>query len=130
MNEEGLTPLTRALIAEMRAERAAQGLTQQQVYEAAGLSRSAYWNIEKERRQPSAEQIERIACALAFNPSALYKRAEKRLASSLSKPSNVVRMPDRFVIDDTVQAAFDAPKPSDYEKEEEDYSQDPDDYRK
>lgn len=75
-----MTPLTRAIAAEIRAERGARGLTQAEVYEAAGVSRSAYWHIETERRAPDAAQLEAIARALRLRVSELMRRAEERSA--------------------------------------------------
>ncbi len=83
-----LTPLTQALAAEIRAERGARDLTQQDVYEAAGLSRSAYWHIETARRQPDAAQIEAICQALRVAPSELFRRAEVRANRSQEKVLN------------------------------------------
>lgn len=115
----------------LKAERAAAGLSVRQLAERLGWGTASITRYEKGERAISLDQLVEISEIFGITPVSLMQKIEERLSRIRnSQTSNVVQMPDRFVIDDTVQAAFDAPKPSDYENGEEDYSQDPDDYRK
>lgn len=123
-----------AVATALRLERAIADLTMEEVAARAGIAKSSYSRYESGERQITLQQTMQICEVFGISLTAFAKRVQERLQAlqtkQTDKPSNVMRMPDRFVIDDTVQAAFDAPKPSDYENGEEDYSQDPDDYRK
>ena len=76
-----LTALSAALAAEIRAERARQQLTQEQVFEPAGMSKSAYLRIETGQRGANVAQLAHIADALGLPLSDLVARAESRLAN-------------------------------------------------
>ena len=54
-----------AIAANLRRLRAAQGLTQEQAAESAGISKSAYRNIEGRRSVPRVDTLHRLAEALA-----------------------------------------------------------------
>lgn len=68
-----------AVAAQIRAERAAAGKTQAQVYETAGISRSAYLRIEKGTRVVDVSQLARICAVLNLGLSTFFERVEDRL---------------------------------------------------
>lgn len=70
-----------AVAAQIRAERAAAGLTQAQVYEPAGLPRSTYLRIEKGTRVADTTQLARILGVLGLRMSVFFARVEDRLHS-------------------------------------------------
>lgn len=47
--------------------RKARGISQQQVADAAGISRAGYTNIEIEKRRPSPEVAQKIGATLGFD---------------------------------------------------------------
>lgn len=70
-----------AVAAQVRAERAAAGLTQAQVYEPAGLPRSTYIRVEKGTRVADTTQLARICNVLGLRMSEFFARVEGRLHS-------------------------------------------------
>lgn len=90
--------LNAAIAAEIRRERAALDLLQQQVWEKAGLSKSAYLKIEN--GQPGTKrtlaQIRSIASALDMTLGELISRAEARASAEPQvrevKPTAKVRV--------------------------------------
>jgi transcriptional regulator with XRE-family HTH domain len=52
----------------LKALRKMRGMTQQQVSQATGLSRTSITNIENGRQMATPENIEKIARALRFEP--------------------------------------------------------------
>ena len=68
-----------AVAGEIRAERARLRKTMQDVYERAGMSKSAYLLIETGQRKANIVQLEGIARALDLRLSELFLRAESRL---------------------------------------------------
>jgi transcriptional regulator with XRE-family HTH domain len=55
----------------LRAERAARGLSQEQLADLAGLHRTYVGSVEREERNVSLENIERLAKALGLDIAAL-----------------------------------------------------------
>ena len=68
-----------AVAAQVRAERAAAGLTQAQVYEPAGLPRSTYIRIEKGTRVADTTQLARILSVFDLRMSEFFRRVEGRV---------------------------------------------------
>ncbi|MFT3662553.1 MAG: helix-turn-helix transcriptional regulator [Gordonia sp. (in: high G+C Gram-positive bacteria)] len=66
----------RALAAALASARCAAGLTQHQLAEKAGLSRSAIARVESGEASISSDRIWDLARALGVRPSALYLIAE------------------------------------------------------
>jgi transcriptional regulator with XRE-family HTH domain len=75
--------VSQAIAAQLRAERAAAGLTREQVYEAAGVSRSTYARIEKGSIVIDTAQLAAIAAVLGVPASDIWRRAEDRMLASL-----------------------------------------------
>lgn len=67
-----------AVAAQIRAERAAGGLTQAQMIERSGIARSTYIRLEKNIRVADASQIGRICEALGLSLSEFFRRVEER----------------------------------------------------
>lgn len=80
MSQNQATDLAAAIPGEIRAERARQNLTQADVFERAGMSKSAYLLIETGKRGAKMDQLEDIAEALGMRLSELILRAESRLS--------------------------------------------------
>lgn len=74
-----------ALAAQIRAERAASGMTQAELIARAGMSRSTYLRIEAGTRVPDVTDLARIAFALGLPLSTLIRRAEDRLTAGTRK---------------------------------------------
>lgn len=74
-----------ALAEEIRRERAGRDLLQDQVFEAAGMSRSAYEKIENNKpgAKRSVAQVRAIAEALGLSLTELVSRAEVRAESGV-----------------------------------------------
>lgn len=74
---------SKAIAAQIRAERAAAGVTREAVYEAAGISRSSYARIEKGQIVVDTAQLAAIAAVLGVPASEIMRRAEERLVASM-----------------------------------------------
>lgn len=73
-----------AIAAQIRAERAALGVTQVELLTRANLPKSTYIRIETGERAPDVTQVAKIAGALGMSVSTLIQRAEERVAPSLA----------------------------------------------
>ena len=73
-------PWTAAIAAVLRAERAARGMTQREVYDAAGVSRSTYLRLEDGTRVADALQIIRICSVYRMPVSRFWHLVEGRFA--------------------------------------------------
>ena len=62
-------------------ERAARGMTQRQVYEAAGISRSAYLRLEDGSRVADTLQLARLCGVYRMQLSRFFHLVEDRLAT-------------------------------------------------
>lgn len=69
---------SRAVAAQIRAERAATGLTQAQVIERSEMARTTYLRVEDGTRPVDMTQIEAISRALGISVTTLVARAEQR----------------------------------------------------
>jgi len=69
-----------AIAAQIRAERAAAGITQVELFSRANLPKSTYIRIETGKRAPDMTQVAKIAHALGIPVSVLIQRAEGRVA--------------------------------------------------
>lgn len=69
---------SRAVAAQVRAERAAAGLTQAEVIDRAGMARSTYLRIESGERVADVVQLDQIARALGIRLVVLIERAQER----------------------------------------------------
>lgn len=76
---------SRAVSAQIRAERAAAGKTREQVWTAAGLTRSTYARIEKGTHVVDTAELGSIAGALGLTASELLVLAEQRQEADLRK---------------------------------------------
>ena len=74
---------TTAVAAVIRAERAARGMTQRQVYEAAGISRSAYLRLEDGSRVADTLQLARLCGVYRMPLSRFFHLAEDRLSATM-----------------------------------------------
>jgi transcriptional regulator with XRE-family HTH domain len=70
---------SRAVVAELKSVREAQGLSQGDVARATGLSRSAVTMIENGQRNPTLIVCQAVAAALGVALSTILRRAEKAL---------------------------------------------------
>lgn len=87
-NARERSPLSEFISAQIRAERAAAGLTQAELGRRSGLPRLTVMRLESGARVPDATQLDRIAKALGLAASELVRRAEERLVSRLSDSSH------------------------------------------
>lgn len=78
-NARKRSPLTAALAAQLRAERAAAGLTQADLAKASGISRVQLARIEGGERTLDVAQAADIAKALGLTLVEFVQRAEERL---------------------------------------------------
>lgn len=74
------TELSVAVSTTIRAERAAQKLTQEEVWTRAEMPRATFIRIESGEREPNLTQTAALASALGMTVSELVHRAEQRLA--------------------------------------------------
>jgi transcriptional regulator with XRE-family HTH domain len=77
-NKREQSPWSIATSAQIRAERAAAGLTQAQMVELSGISRSSYIRLEKGERVADITQLARICGALGLPLSVFLARVEER----------------------------------------------------
>ena len=77
-NKREQSPWSLATSAQIRAERAAAGLTQAQMVELSGLSRMTYLRLERGARVPDITQLARICGALGLPLSVFLARVEER----------------------------------------------------
>lgn len=70
---EGLAhqPARQVLARQLRAQRGARGISQEQLADVAGLDRSYVGSVERAERNVSLDNIERLATALALEIAAL-----------------------------------------------------------
>lgn len=68
-----------AASAQIRAERAASGMTQVEVYTQANLSRSTYLRIEKGKHVPDLGELAKIAAVYGLRVPILIERIEARV---------------------------------------------------
>ena len=78
-------PLRAAIAAELRAVVARSDLTQEQVAEAAGLSRATVNRLLKGQRSVDSEQLIAIATALGFDPGEVLDQARDRYLKQLAR---------------------------------------------
>jgi len=71
-----------AIAAQLRAERAAQGLTQEQLASKAGMGRQMLMRIEKEERVADVSQVADLVAALGIGLVEFFERTEARLAQA------------------------------------------------
>lgn len=76
-----LSPLSLALAAQMRAERAAADLTQTQLASKAGMGRTTLIRIEAGERDMDTTQLAGLCRALDLSLVEFISRAEERLAA-------------------------------------------------
>ncbi len=74
------------LAANLKRFRAARGLTQQQVYEAAGVSKSSYTGYEAGQGMPAADKALAIARVLGITTDELLATEEELLVSDDMRP--------------------------------------------
>lgn len=79
MNARERSDYSHAVAEEMHAERTRQRLTQQQVADAAGMSRITYTRLELGQRVADVTQLARVADALGLQMSELIARAEQEM---------------------------------------------------
>ena len=68
-----------AVAAQMRAERAAAGLSQRDMWEGSGLARSTYIRLETGERDAGVDQLFRVCEVLGLSPAEFLARAEERM---------------------------------------------------
>jgi transcriptional regulator with XRE-family HTH domain len=68
------------IAASLKALRKMRGMTQQQVSEASGLSRTSITNIENGRQSVTPESVKKIARALGYKPRVLFELIKPELA--------------------------------------------------
>lgn len=77
-NKRELSPWSQAVAAQIRAERAAANLTQAEMIDLTGLSRSTYIRLEKGEHVSDVSQLARICGALRMPLSEFLMRVERR----------------------------------------------------
>lgn len=77
-NARERSPISDAVAAQIRAERAAAGKTQAQVYEPAGIPKQTYIRIEKGVRVADITQILQVCTSLGIPLGVFMTRAEAR----------------------------------------------------
>lgn len=85
-NARKRTPLTSALAAQLRAERAAAGMTQTELARQAGMSRVQLARIEGDERTLDIAQAADLSKALGISLVEFVQRAEARLSKE-AKPA-------------------------------------------
>lgn len=70
------SPANKAIAAELRAVRARADMTQRQVYELAGISRSTYLRYENNERDITVDSLAAICKALGISVGDLIRNAE------------------------------------------------------
>lgn len=78
-NARERSPWADATAAQIRAERAAAGMTQQQMIAASGIPRSTYIRLESGARVADTTQVARICGALRLPVSVFFQRVEGRV---------------------------------------------------
>lgn len=73
------SPWTQAVAAQIRAERAARGLTQQAVMDLAGFAKSTYLRMESGERVVDSDQVAQLCAAYNMRVSTFFARAEERM---------------------------------------------------
>lgn len=79
MREHGI--VSEVTASQIRAERAASGLSQTEMVERSGISRSTYIRLEKGTRVSDVEQLRRICNALNISMTTFMERVTQRLAA-------------------------------------------------
>lgn len=72
-------PLSAAMAATLRAERAARGVTIAQLVEKAGMSKSTVLRLLNGDREVNTRYLSRLAAAMDMQPETLMRRAAERL---------------------------------------------------
>lgn len=70
---------SRTVAAQIRAERAASGLTQSEVMARSGIPRSTYLRIEKGTHVADTTELKKITGALGISMSEFFQRVEVRM---------------------------------------------------
>ena len=70
---------SRTVAAQVRAERAASGLTQIELYTKAGIPRSTYLRIERGTHLADTTELAKIMDALCISMSEFFRRVENRI---------------------------------------------------
>ena len=70
---------TRAVAAQIRAERAASGKTQREVIADSGIPKSTYLRLESGERRADADQLAQIVAVLGLKLSVFFQRVEDRV---------------------------------------------------
>jgi len=78
-NARKISDLSRAVAAQICAERSALGLNQKEGYEQIGMPKGTYIRIEKAERPADFTQIEQIAASYGLSVLTLVARASERL---------------------------------------------------
>lgn len=84
-NNRKHTPETEALAAELRAERAAQDLTQDDLARMSGIGRQTILRIENGQRAMDTAQMADLCRALGITMTAFVMRAEERVQEHARK---------------------------------------------
>lgn len=73
------SPLSEAIAATIRAERAAANLTKDDVLKRAGISRQTYYKLESGERVLDVSQFDAICKAIGVSMALILERAQQRL---------------------------------------------------
>jgi transcriptional regulator with XRE-family HTH domain len=76
-NTAPFTAYELAVATQIKAERAAAGISQDRAAERAGLARMVYIRIETAQRHATVGQLEKIAAAFGMSVTSLLQRAER-----------------------------------------------------
>ena len=74
--------LNSAVAAELRAERVAQDITLEELYQRSGLGRSTVHRALRAERLISIEALAAMSAALGVSPATILERAEKRMEAA------------------------------------------------
>lgn len=78
--------LNSAVAAELRAERVAQDITLEELYQRSGLGRSTVHRALRAERLISIEALAAMSAALGVSPATILERAEKRMEAAPPPP--------------------------------------------
>ncbi len=95
-NARQRTPTSDATAAQIRAERAASGLSQEAVYTEAGISKSAYLKLESGRNVADISQLAGIVTALGLDLPTFFDRALARMDRVAAPDLEPAPIPDEI----------------------------------
>lgn len=87
---------TRAVAAQIRAERAASGKTQREVITASGIPKSTYLRLESGERKADADQLANLSSVFGLRMSVFFQRVEDRVLTMSDAPQPAANLSDHI----------------------------------